>query len=311
MVRKVGGSGPGIGGPEGQNDRESCRGSEEEQRVCECVSLRARAGALGRGQDPRESVRGRPSPRLTLPWPFPRGTGVRGSGSAAAACSRAETTAFPVCQGQRPGGPPQPLAPGQGPPASRRCGTPRGLLRERGAFLCAFPSQVCSEARSGARRCRLALAGGGGRAPEQGRVAPLPGGFLFAALPRITSKESHGWRRQRVLFCDAFKESARLLVSMASFLVALHRRVAPRACAGAGPGAGRLPCPAGGMRVGSPCVSQRCGGLSVRAEGLCSVSVSRTICRARDRSFACPSTIPYLLTERLVRLLKITVWKRR
>lgn len=208
------------------------------------------------------------------------------------------------------GGPPQPLAPGQGPPASRRCGTPRGLLRERGAFLCAFPSQVCSEARSGARRCRLALAGGGGRAPEQGRVAPLPGGFLFAALPRITSKERHGWRRQRVLFCDAFKESARLLVSMASFLVALHRRVAPRACAGAGPGAGRLPCPAGEMRVGSPCVSQRCGGLSVRAEGLCSVSVSGTICRARDRSFACGSTIPYLLTERLVRLLKITVWKR-
>lgn len=199
--------------------------------------------------------------------------------------------------------------PGAGP--SRFAALRDAAGRERGAFLCAFPSQVCSEARSGARRCRLALAGGGGRAPEQGRVAPLPGGFLFAALPGITSKERHGWRRQRVLFCDAFKESARLLVSMASFLVALHRCVAPRACAGAGPGAGRLPCPAGGMRVGSPCVSQRCGGLSVRAEGLCSVSVSRTICRARDRSFACGSTIPYLLTERLVRLLKITVWKRR
>lgn len=71
-------------------------------------------------------------------------------------------------------------------------------------------------------------------------MAPLPGGFLFAALPRITSKERHGWRRQRVLFCDAFKESARLLVSMASFLVALHRRVAPRACAGGRTG-GRAP----------------------------------------------------------------------
>lgn len=128
--------------------------------------------------------------------------------------------------------------PGAGP--SRFAALRDAAGRERGAFLCAFPSQVCSEARSGARRCRLALAGGGGRAPEQGRVAPLPGGFLFAALPRITSKERHGWRRQRVLFCDAFKEPARLLVSMASFLVALHRRVAPRACAG-GRAGGRAP----------------------------------------------------------------------
>lgn len=185
------------------------------------------------------------------------------------------------------GGPPQPLAPGQGPPASRRCGTPRGLLRERGAFLCAFPSQVCSEARSGARRCRLALEGGGGRAPEQGRVAPLPGGFLFAALPRITSKERHGWRRQRVLFCDAFKESARLLVSMASFLVALHRRVAPRACAGGRTG--------GRARGRAPAVS--CGGGCVSARRACRSAAEAYQLGLRDSAlFLCPGQFAGLET---------------
>lgn len=152
MVRKVGGSGPGIGGPEGQNDRESCRGSEEEQRVCECVSLRARAGALGRGQDPRESVRGRPSPRLTLPWPFPRGTGVRGSGSAAAACSRAETTAFPVCQGQQPGGPPRQPGGLRSPSPRGRALPLRGAAGRRGAccgsaalFSAPFPARCVAK----------------------------------------------------------------------------------------------------------------------------------------------------------------------
>lgn len=168
-----------------------------------------------------------------------------------------------MCQGQRPGGLRSPSPRGRALPLRGAAGRRGACCGSAALFSAPFPARCVAKHVPGPGGAVWLWRGAGGRAPEQGRVAPLPGGFLFAALPRITSKERHGWRRQRVLFCDAFKESARLLVSMASFLVALHRRVAPRACAGAGPGAGRLPCPAGGMRVGSPCVSQRCGGFQL------------------------------------------------
>lgn len=61
----------------------------------------------------------------------------------------------------------------------------------------------------------------------------------------------------------ACEESAQSLLAMGSLLIALHRRVAPRACAEAGLGVRALLCLAGGNACG----------LVVRVEALCRFSV--------------------------------------
>lgn len=179
--------GPGIGGPEGQNDRESCRDSEEGS-----ASVSAEPPSKGQepwegGEDPQRRVRGRPSPGLALPLPFPCSAGFEGPGRTAAVYSPAERRRAPCVPGtaavQRASAA-VPLVPGQVPPGfSVAAGSRGAAVGARGRFLCTLPSQVCSEPRSGSRRCRLVLAAAGRGAPEQGRVAPAPAGFLFAALP--------------------------------------------------------------------------------------------------------------------------------
>lgn len=177
-----------------------------------------------------------------------------------------EAPALPVCQGRWPwsrASAAMPLVPGQVPPGSSvTAGTAVTL------FSVPFPARCVANhvpVPGGAvwfwQRRREA---GSGAHQSRAEWPPLPGRFLFAALPHITNKSRNRRRRQCVLlFCDSCKESARLLLSTGSFLIASDRRVAPHACAEAALG------------VRAPAVS--CGGRDAcrlaRVEALCRFSV--------------------------------------